>query len=253
MAPSSPSTPSEGEIVESDAEKATTSLLTVNGIYVDRQSRKRVSVSRSPTPIRSPVRLKSRTRSRSPYREPRGAKRLREDDHYSDRARDDPRHFKIRYENRSAGGQRNLRKRFDDLDRAERPEQRLHYNDRSTGRRSRDKRPRTRSRSPIRMNAGTMDYLRNPRDDRGGRADSHGWRDRNGQGYGESNGRLSSKQSVSDRGQTPVAAVFVTHEAETKNNQTQYLIPSKSDSRQNADEYVPRSLSASFADYFPFT
>ena len=239
MAPSSPSTPSEGEIVESDAEKATTSLLKVNSIHVDRQSRKCVSISRSPTPIRSPLRHKSRTRSRSPYREPRGAKRLREDDHYSDRTREDPRHFRIQYEDRLAGGQRNLRQRSNDLDRPERPEQRLRYDDRNTSGRSRDKRLRTRSRSSIRIQVGKKDHSRNPWDDRGGRADSHGWRDQNGQGYEESNGRLSSKQSVSDRGQTPVAAASITHEAETKNIQTQHLHSSESSFRQTADEYVP--------------
>ena len=251
MAHSSPSTPSEGEIVESDSEKATTSLLTVNGTNVDRQSRKRVSVSRSPTPIRSPLRHKSRTRSRSPYRESRGPKRLREDDSYSDRTREDPRHFKIRYEDRSAGSQRNIQRRFDDLDRPEHPDPRLRYDDRSAGRRPRDKRPRTRSRSPVRARPGRTDHSRKSRDDRGGRSDGHGWRSRNGQGYGESNGRLSSQQSVSDRGFSPVATASITHEAETKNHQTQHLNPSKPISHQPANEYVPQSHPASLADILP--
>ncbi len=249
MAPSSPSTPSEGEIVESDSEKATTSLLTINGIHVDRQSRKRVSVSRSPTPIRSPIRHKSRTRSRSPYREPRGEKRLREDDHYNDRTRDDPRQFRVRYEDHLAGSQRNPRKHFDDLDRPERLEARLRYDDRSTDGRPRDKRPRTRSRSPVRLKPGRTEQLRRPRDDRGARRDGHGWRSRNGQGYRESSGRLSSQQSVSDRGYSPVAAASVTHEAETKNNQTQHFDLSKPTFRQPADEYVPPYLLGPSADH----
>lgn len=249
MASSSPSTPSEGEIVESDSEKATTSLLTINGTHVDRQSRKRVSISRSPTPIRSPIRYKSRTRSRSPYREPRGAKRLREDDHCSDRTRDDPRQFKVRYEDRLAGSRRNPRKHCDDLDRPERPDARLRYDERSTGGRPRDKRPRTRSMSPIRLKPARTEQSRKPRDNRGGRADGPGWRGLNTQGYKESSGRLSSQQSVSDRGIPPVAAASVTHEAETKNNQTQHFHLSKPTSRQPA-EYVLESLPESSANCF---
>ncbi len=250
MASSSPSTPSEGEIVESDSEKATTSLVTINGTHVDRQSRKRVSISRSPTPIRSPIRHKSRTRSRSPYRDPRGAKRLREDDHYSDRTRDDPRQFKVRYEDRLAGSRRNPRKHFDDLDRPEHLDARLRYDDRSTGGRPRDKRLKTRSRSPIRLKPGRTEQLRDSRDDRRGRADGPGWRGRNTQGYKESSGRLSSQQSVSDRGYPPVAAASVTHEAETKNNQTQHFDLSKPTSRQSVNEYVLQSLPKSSTNCF---
>ena len=248
MTPSSPSTLSEGEIAESDSEKATTSLLIVNGTNVDGQSRKRVSVSRSPTPIRSPIRHKSRTRSRSPYREPRGAKRFREDDPYIDRTRDDPRHFKVRYEDRSAGSQRNPNKHFDDLDRPERPDLRLHYDDRSVGGRPRDKRLRTRSRSPVRMKPGRTDHPRKLRDDKSGSLDGYGWRGRSGQGYGESSGRLSSQQSVSDRGYSPVATASVTHETETK-SKTQHPNPSKPNSRQPADKYVPQSPLASLVDF----
>ena len=97
MVASSVSSPSEGEIVESDTDKATTSLVETQGNSVDRQSRKRPLTSQSPSPVRSPRKRISRSRSRSPYREPRGAKRPLTDDHY-DRSRNDPRRFKTHYE-----------------------------------------------------------------------------------------------------------------------------------------------------------
>ena len=98
------------------------------------------------------------------------------------------------------------------------------------------------------MKPGRTDHSQKLRDDRSGRLDGYGWRGRSGQGYGESNGRLSSQQSVSDRGYSPVATASVTHEAETKINQTQHPNPSKSNSRQPTYEYVPQAPSASFAD-----
>ena len=238
MALSPQSTPSEGEIVESDSDKATTSLMKVNGTHVDRQSRKRISVSRSPTPIRSPIRYKSRTRSRSPYREPRGAKRLWEDDHHTDQTRDDPRRFKVRYENPTVGGQRNSRKYFDDIDRAERPDTKFRYDDQSGGGRLRDKRSRARSRSPFQLRATRAEQLRKPWDDRISLADGHSRSGRSRHGYRESSGKLSSQQSVSDRGQSPVATASVTHEAETRHNQTQHLNTSKSTSFQISNRYV---------------
>ncbi|MCJ1468684.1 U4/U6 small nuclear ribonucleoprotein prp4 [Pseudocyphellaria aurata] len=116
----SPSTPSEGEIVESDSEKATTSLCSLNDTNVDRKSRIRVSVSRSPSPYRSPRRRQSRTPSRSPYRESRGAKRLRENDHDGERVRGDSRRFKVKYEDRSSGRKASFNL-YDDLDRSREP------------------------------------------------------------------------------------------------------------------------------------
>src|SRR6266498_289477 len=93
-----PSTPSEGEIVEdsiSDTEKATTSLPSVNGTSVNRSTRPRNSPAppsrpRSPAPAHS-IRSPRRERSRSPYRERRGEKRRRDDDYLSDRGRGDSR------------------------------------------------------------------------------------------------------------------------------------------------------------------
>ena len=102
MMSSSASSPSEGEIIESDRDKATTSLAENQNHHVNRPSRKRSSISRSPSPLRSPRRRTSRSTSRSPYRESRGSKRALKDDHY-DRTRHDSRNFKARYEDRRPG------------------------------------------------------------------------------------------------------------------------------------------------------
>ncbi|KAL0265163.1 U4/U6 small nuclear ribonucleoprotein prp4 [Diplodia seriata] len=90
----------EGEVHEHEVDKATTAQPSSRGISVDRQSRPRASASRSPRDAYEDApRLQ---RSRSPYRRrsPRGEKRRRDDDFYSDRDRRDPRHFKVRYEER---------------------------------------------------------------------------------------------------------------------------------------------------------
>ena len=88
----SPSTLSEGEIVESGSEmKATMSQAPFNGINVDRQTR------RSPPLPPPPPRRRSRTRSRSPhhYQERRQQKRRRDDDY-------DSRQRRHRYGDRSS-------------------------------------------------------------------------------------------------------------------------------------------------------
>ncbi|KAL8654388.1 MAG: hypothetical protein Q9226_003454 [Calogaya cf. arnoldii] len=139
------STPSEGEIVETDSDKATTSLQTIKDNTVNPKSRLRVSVSPSPSPFRSPKSHRSRTRSRSPYREPRGSKRSREDDHYDDRPREDTRRFKIRYEDRSYADRRKPHGPSD-LDRSRGFDPKLSYDDRYA--RNPDKKHRVRSRSP---------------------------------------------------------------------------------------------------------
>ena len=93
--------PSEGEIVESGSEKANTSIYANKSISVDPQTRKRTSISRSPSPYRSTrSRLAvdiSRDRSRSPYRETKGLKRQHDGNHYKQPG-SDPRHFKAHYE-----------------------------------------------------------------------------------------------------------------------------------------------------------
>src|SRR4051794_20782256 len=94
------STPSsdEGEIRDGVVEKATTTLPQFGGTSVDRQDRNRYSTSASISPERTYRSNDGRSadRSRSPYRQPRGSKRGREED-YADRSRD-PRRFKVHYE-----------------------------------------------------------------------------------------------------------------------------------------------------------
>src|SRR4051794_41914992 len=87
----------EGEIRDGVVEKATKTLPQFDGTSVDRQDRNRSSTSASLSPERTyRSRDRNADRSRSPYREPRGSKRGREDD-YADRSRD-PRKFKVYYE-----------------------------------------------------------------------------------------------------------------------------------------------------------
>ncbi|KAI9831589.1 MAG: hypothetical protein M1819_004821 [Sarea resinae] len=137
---------SEGEIVESDSEKATTSLPSINGTSVDRHSRNRLSASRSPAALEST----NRYRSRSPndnYR-PRGEKRRHDDDYHTDRSRPDSRRFNVHYEERSRDIDRRHRVSYQDLDGENAPNSYLPYDDRDPHDRYRDKRARTRSRSP---------------------------------------------------------------------------------------------------------
>ena len=237
MVASRSTTPSEGEIVESDSEKATTSLPSVHGISVDRHSRKRASVSRSPSPIRSPVRYMSRTRSRSPYRDSRGAKRPREDDHYPDQDRSDNRRFKVRYEDRVYGDRPRGHSPYKDLDRFGGPDSRLRYDDRGKSGRPRDKRPRTQSRSPPRYTnkSGSGRYGRETRDSRPGERRE---REPAGRGNEESRNKLSQEQSVRDRGNTPIAAVSSRRDAETKINQTQHSRKPNLGSSNITDKYV---------------
>ena len=233
------STPSEGEIIESDSEKATKSLQPVHGTSVDPQSRKRISVSRSPSPIRSPIRRKSQTRSRSrsPYRESRGAKRPREDDHYSPHDRNDPRRFKVHYEGRRYDDRMKVRGgTYKDPDRGGGSGPALRYDERGPNGRSRENRPRTLSRSPPRFSDKKLD-----RDRLGyskGQSKLQASKSRGGGEYRESKGRFSREQSVSDRGQTPVAAAFATREAEMSNIQKQHSDSSKGNNVRTADKYV---------------
>ncbi|KAL9122158.1 MAG: hypothetical protein Q9187_001287 [Circinaria calcarea] len=238
------STPSEGEILESDSEKATTSLPSVNGISVDRQSRKRVSVSRSPSPIRSPRRHKSRTRShsRSPYRESRGTKREREDAHYHHQERGDPRRFKVHYEERLRDQRLRDTNSYSTADRRDGLDSTLRYSGRASGTYPRDKRQRTRSRSPNRHGSKRLHSDRpEPRrreSQSGSHANGYLNRGRGDHGYRESKGRLSSEQSVSDRGHPSIATSTSKREAEIRNNQTQRDEISKAKSGKVADKYV---------------
>ena len=245
MMSSSPSLspPSEGEIVESDSEKATTAIVSKKGNSIDRSFRTRVSVSRSPSPIRTPRHQKSRTNSRSPYREDRGQKRLADDDHY-DRSRNDPRRFKVRYEGHPQGSRSNAHESYHDSNRFNRPDRSFCYEGEGNGR-LRDKRPSMRSRSPMHANSRRQlareHYGIENRDrHRGAQGD---------RGYRESQSRLSREQSVSDRGHSPVAAAQLKREAETRTNQIQHIDISAGERNLSPAEYVPPSLELQFVDF----
>jgi serine/threonine-protein kinase PRP4 len=226
----SPSTPSEGEIVESGSEtKATTSQLPLNGTSVDRQTRvstssalrSPASVSRSPRRRRSRTRTRSRSisrsRSRSPYRDYRGEKRRREDDYHERRYRNElprrggPRHNDDRNYNR--GPTSHVRSRpYHDYDRDDYHGGGLRYSD-DYDRRG-DKRPRTRSRSPYRE-------VRKPKQYSGDEWDSH----REGSVPSRDTGRRrsSTEQLVSERGKPPVVAQDSRQDAEVRKNQVQQV------------------------------
>lgn len=246
MASPSTSPPSEGEIIESDSEKATTAITTDKGTSVDRPFRKRLSVSQSPSPIGSPRRYKSRTVSRSPYRESRGAKRTVDDDHY-DRSRNDPRRFKIRYEDHLPSDRPRTRNPYSESDRSAGPDRIFRHEDRNGSGRPSEKQPRTRSRSPIHSQSQRTEYSQYSRRSHGGQGSRDRWREQSDRGYGESSSKLSREQSVSDRGYSPIAAARLRQETESRNNQTQHMDNSAEYNRSTA-KYVPQSLFSQITD-----
>lgn len=199
MVSPSPSTPSEGEIVESDSEKATKSPHLMYGNNVDRQSRICVSVSRSPSPYLPPRRHPSRTPSRSPYRETKGRKRHHEDDHYSSRSRTDHRRFGIRYEDSPSAHERQSRNSYNDLDRSREVDANLRYDDRAHPRLGRDRRPRTRSRSPFRRMPKELDRDSPRRLGKESRGGPYGGYDRSDKGNVGHDRKLPKVQSGGDR------------------------------------------------------
>lgn len=237
MASRSSSTPSEGEIVESGSEKATTRSVNVPNTNVDRPFRKHASISRSPSPIQSPRYHRSRTRSRSPYREPRGAKRVYEDEVHRDHTRDDPRRFKIRYEGRPFEDRRRPHGLYEDLDRSGVAGPRLRYDEHRTNARPRDKRRRTRSRSP-RHRISASEEGRHANGNRKAQQDSRSWGDRNGREHHGGRSRLSTEQSVSDRGHPSVATANTKQDAETPMIQSIRAIGSGLEPQAATAEYV---------------
>ena len=227
--------PSEGEIIESDSEKATKSLPSANGMTVDRPSRKLPSVSKSPSPTPS-RRRDYRSRSRSPYREYRGSKRSRDDDHYNNRHdhrdRRDHRSFRASYDDRRHDKKSN-QSSYRDPDRLDSKYSSRH-DDRGSGK-SREKRLRTVSRSPPRFNNRKSDGTDRKRD----RRDSHsrGYHDDESKSNG---GRFSREQSVSERGSTPGAAASSKPEAELSKPQNK-SVSFKFGNGSKSDKYVPPS------------
>jgi serine/threonine-protein kinase PRP4 len=219
----SPSTPSEGEIIESGSEtKATTSHTSINGLNVDRRTRISTSFSpRSPASVevRSPRRHRSRSESRSrsrsysPHRVHRGEKRRRRNDYDERRhGHDSQRRRGSRYDDRSYDSNYYSRRQrsYYDYDRTDSYSNSLHYNDDYETRR--EKRQRTRSRSPysdghrIPGQSASRDPGRRSRDPSKLRQDI-------------SRRRSSLEQSVSEQGNSPVVAQQNKDEAELRENQ----------------------------------
>ena len=237
------SPPSEGEIVESDSEKATTATISKRGNSVDHSFRRCVSVSRSPTPVRSPRRHKSRIDSRSPYREAWGLKRLVDDDHY-DRSRSDPRRFKIRYEDHPQGSRSQVHRSYHDVHRSDVPDRSIGHETKETDGWIPGKRPIVRSRSPLRGRSRREGARERHA---GAKRDRH-QREQGDRGYKGSCCRLSREQSVSDRGHSPVATAQLKREAETRSNQIQRIETHSGRRSDSSPEYVPSSLGLQAAD-----
>lgn len=237
---SSSSPPSEGEIVESDSEKATTAIDSNKGNRVDRPFRTRASVSRSPSPTTPSADYKTRTDSRSPYRDVRGSKRSFDDDHY-DRTRNDPRRFKVRYEDSRHDSRSRIHSSYHHLDRFDGPDRSLRSEDHGANRASRGKLSRNRSRSPGRRSQRVehQQHLVRGRNNYGARNQGREQGDRRNT---ESRRKLSREQSVSDRGHSPVAAAQLKHDAETQSDQTQHTHGSTEGRIKTRAEYVQRSL-----------
>lgn len=235
----SPSTPSEGEIIESHSElKATASQPPLNGTSVDLPPRdSNPSAPRSPASLRgsrSPrlrgswTRSRSRSQSRSPRRDSRGYKRRRDDerDGYEDRhARHEPsRRYGSRYDDRhpDQGAPSHRSRSYYDNGRNDNYGGGLRYTDGYEGRR--DKRPHARNRSPYREVRKPKQY-EEPELDAGGPRPSAEVKRR----------RPSTEQVVSERGKHPRDSRDSKLGAETQKNQVQQALPTRA---HVADEYV---------------
>jgi serine/threonine-protein kinase PRP4 len=226
----------EGEIVESDTEKATTSLPSVNGTSVDRHSRTRVAASKSPDSLQS----SRRYRDRSPYGDhSRGEKRRRGDDNHYERGRSDPRRFKVHYEGgRSHDEGRRYPVSYADLDRGDSTDHHLRYDDRDSKSRYLDnQRGRTRSRSPPPPLRRDEYRNRGGRGQRDERREGYSRRDRADYAYEGSHSRYSREPSVSERGDLPVPTELSKRETEIRHNGLQQG-EQKSVVRRQANQYV---------------
>ncbi|OJJ61101.1 hypothetical protein ASPSYDRAFT_56487 [Aspergillus sydowii CBS 593.65] len=217
----SASTASEGEIIESGSEsKATTSQFPLNGSSVDRPTRVRnssASVTKSPRRQRS--RTRTRSRSRSPYRDYRGYKRRRDDDYDYDYSYDDdrrsgrtpPRRADYRRDGDRGYSHRQPRNYYD-YDREENQIADLRYGDDYDQRR--EKRPRTRSRSPYREVRKRKQYS-------GDEWDSQRYQREDSVASQKNRRSSTTEQSVSERGEPPAVARHSRKDAETQKNQVQ--------------------------------
>ncbi|KAJ5481675.1 hypothetical protein N7475_000487 [Penicillium sp. IBT 31633x] len=224
----SSSVPSEGEIIESGPDtKATASEIPLNGTSVDRPIRDSPSFAprspaskgnREPPRLRSRTRSPSRSRSRSPYGETKTNKRSRDntyetyDGNYDRLSRHEPsRQYKSRYDDRRRDRPAPNRRPnpYYDYDREETRGEPLRYGDDYD--RRKDKRQRTRSRSPHRES-------RKPRRYSGNEIDSSIGSSKPSVANGK---RIATEQLVSERGKASVVAPNLKRGAETRENQVQ--------------------------------
>jgi serine/threonine-protein kinase PRP4 len=195
----------EGEIRDTGLDKATTSPQ-MKDTSVDRQHRTRSRYSPSPSLSIEDSVVSAIRRSTERGLSPRGSKRYRDDDHYSRSSRDS-RRFKGQFEDRMT--ERRGQHSYEDLDRESSAPTGLRYDE---GDRHRDRRSRTRSRSPYRApreNESKDHYNvrshRDVRDNLPGRPKMNG--------YGDRKSRDSRDQSVSKRTEGPAPTNLSTREA----------------------------------------
>ncbi|KAI5814601.1 kinase-like domain-containing protein [Pyronema omphalodes] len=222
----------EGEIFESDVEKAPPSLPSVSGPSVDRRSSKLHSTSISParsTPPHHNDRYSDRDRRNDDYL-PRGEKRRRS------REGDDVRSHRIHYE---AGDRdialRRARVSYADIDRSEARE--AHHDDSPSERYFREaKRSRTQSRSPPsrvldtdrgRRGGGGRGYYDERRRDG---PDSYYDRDRR-YGRNDTSRRRSNERAGPERGDNPAPSDRTRRDAEAR--------------RQDSDRHADRDVKSS--------
>lgn len=218
MSRDSSTSPSEGEIVESGSEKATTTTNGFHGTDVDRPTRAQPSISPSPSPLRFPTSPRShahsRDGSRSPYHEPRTSKRATKDDHY-DCDRNDPRRFKVSYEEparRGTASGRSLYRSSDPRDRRHR-----NYPDlRDQEFRQRPERRRERSPRSSREHRESFQPTRTKHS----RNNDSNRRIEKTRGLYRSHRTPPYEQSVSDRGQSPNGNAIPQKQAEPAKSQT---------------------------------
>lgn len=215
--------------------KATASKPPLNDTSVDRPPRDSTSSAlRSPATMRgsrSPRRrrswTRSRSRSRSPYRDGRGYKRRHDDEYHGQDGRhpryDPHRRPGSKYDERQYDRNAPTRrqKSYYDYDREESYGGGLQYTDDYD--RRRDKRPRSRSRSPYREVRKPKQY-----DDQNPSADGTRL-------PAETRRGPSTEQVVSERGKTPAGARDPKLGAETRENQVQQALPKRA---RFSDEYV---------------
>lgn len=162
------SSASEAEIMESEGEKATKTRPSTRDMAIDRKSRPRSPLSRSPRPPQldgasdhystqnqnRPTRAHDLDYGHDHRTNSHGQKRRHEDDASHSRNYDDPRRFQVRYEPRDSHDDRRRNDYRSDRSDQTRPARHGRYDDRAPpGKRHQSERHRARSRSPTRFNS----------------------------------------------------------------------------------------------------